>query len=343
MPKEIKVGLEAGRLKNLFQEGDKDTAPSMGKVFDSLEELLQNVDPNTVYNIKPEWIDYENFEIRTRYTEYSEEAIAKMAKNIEDLGQIQPSLVRVAEDGKLQLVLGWTRAYGCRKLNRTLKAFVTRASVEACREFAVSENMIRNEYSPYDEFRNTVDLVQKDKKSVAKVSEIMGKSEAYIYSVLKINDVPLVVEALKANTLSSIRAARDLASIVSSKRIPEDLQAKAIAALAAEEVKLTDIQFFIDQKSSGGGSSPAASSGPGPVKDKSGKGLDPKPTKGKEPGDKNYLQKFSDGKLFFTARVFPQKTELREKKTILKEAKKFVEFLEKVVEKEEKAPKDKKR
>lgn len=341
MVKRIEVGLESGRLKKLFEEGS-DSGQTKTKVYGSLEELLKEWDPNAVFNILPEWIDYEDTTIKTR-SKYKEEDIDRLAASIKEKGQLQPALLRWNEEGKLVLVLGWTRAYACRKLNVPLRAFITKASLQECRDFARSENMIRNEYSPFDEFSNTLAMIEKEGKTVAEAEVVMGKSQAYIYSILKIGQFPLVAAALEQEKISSIRAARDLAGTFSSKGTPPEVQERAIAALVAEEVKLTDIQFFIDQKSVPS----AAAARPGeknPTASKvEGKGTKGEKGLGKSEPEKNYLQKFSDGKVFFSARIFPKKTELKEKKAVLKEANRFVEILEKLVEKDEKEAKEKKR
>ncbi len=324
---EISTG---SKIKSLFNR-DKDN-PLPEKVAGSLEDLIRNFDPEALYSIPQEWIDFDNLSLRTRF-KYNDEAISKMADNIARQGQLQAVLLRISENGRLQIVLGWHRSYACRKINRLIKACITTATEKECRAFAVTENVVRNELSPYDTFKDVVDLREKDEYSVKEIEEIMEISDAYVYQILKIKEYPTIIEALEKEVIKSLKAARELAALFNSRGIPEDLQRKAIAALQEDQIKLENMEYFLDQEKRAAGTSPA-----GGKKKKEGSGPGLAATPGTKPGkdktgEKVFFQKFLDGKIAFSAKASPEKTDKRELKKILSEGKKFMDAVTKLVNK----------
>ncbi len=313
------------KLNGIFGGGDG--APTEVKEINTPEELKINFRKDVIYSIPAEWFDIEDKTFSTR-SKKIQEHIDSMKESIKSQGQQEPVKARLKDGNKLQIVMGWTRVFACLELGFKVQTMVTDADERTCKVWALIENIQRNELEGYDKARKVKELLD-DNFTVEEVSQFIGvSSKSYVYTLNRIFNYPVILNALKDSVINET-AARVLSTTVSSKNIPEDLQKKAIEYLSAEKLKIADLEYFLDR----GGELPGVSAA-------SPENPDLKtPSKGKKKGSsddsgiKSYFKKFNDGKISFSARAVPGKSDIKELKKIRTEALKFVESLEKIISK----------
>jgi ParB/RepB/Spo0J family partition protein len=296
----------------------------------TLADLKAGFRKDAVYEIPVSWFDLDDKTFATR-SNIPQEEIDSMSEAIESQGQLEPTKARVDQTkDKLQIVMGWTRTYGCQKIGRTVLTMLTDADARTCKAWALAENMVRNEVSGWDQARKTIELLEED-FPIEEVGKILGDvSKGHVYAIKNIFKFPLIVEALKTGRIK-ISDAIHLANRTSSKDISDELQGKAILAFEAGTLKRSDLDYFLDRK----GEMPAGptSSAENPTGPKE-KGT-AKPKKGKTEKDEAalYFQKFTDGKILFNAKAVPGKTDIKELKKIRAAVIQFTQALEKIISK----------
>jgi ParB/RepB/Spo0J family partition protein len=325
----------SAKLKEVFPDPPAGAAPLEVVKPMTMAELKAGFRKDAVYEIPVSWFDLDDKLFMTR-TVISDEIIDSMASSIQDKGQLEPIKARVdLTKDKLQIVMGWTRTFGCQKIGRTVQTMLTDADIRTCKAWALIENVQRNDLTGWDQARKTIELLEED-YTIEEVGQFLGDvSKGHIYNIKNIFKFPLIVEALKSSRVN-LSDAIHLAKITSSKEISEDLQSKSILGFEAGTLKRADLDYFIDRK----GEVPAAAVAtspavvPGGKKEKKKKGST-KVERRKAPREEagTYFQKFSDGKILFNARAVPGKTDVKELKKIRAAVLQFTQALEKIISK----------
>lgn len=327
------------QLKKVFSDPLPGGTPLPVVTPITIADIKAGFRKDAVYEIPASWFDLDDKTFSTR-SEILQENIDSMALSIEDKGQLEPIKARVdqAKD-KLQIVMGWTRAYGCQKIGKTVQTLLTDADVRTCKAWALIENVQRKDITGWDQARKTLELLEEG-YAIEEVGHFLGDvSQGHVYAIKKIFDFPLIVEALKTGKIELSNAIH-LSKIVSSKEVAEDLQTKAILAFEAGTLKRADLEYFIDRK----GEVPvvagsAAATPPTPGQSLSDKGkvekgaIKPERRKSARDEAAKYFQRFSNGKIIFSAKAEPGKTDVKELKKIRAAALQFSQALEKIISK----------
>lgn len=321
--------LSSQKLNGLFKDPSKDKAPEEVKGGFTPAELKANFKPDVVYSIPvtEEWFNLENRRLATRRT-VDQEAVVSMGDSIRTHGQEQPVKCRWDETNRLQIIMGETRTHACKLIGKEVLVLITDADERICKAWALSENLQRNDMKGYDQAIKISEL-QTDGFTVEEIVVIANKTQALVYQILRIFKYPVIAKALEKEKIT-LTDARMLAVTTSSKSLEEGLQEKAVEALSAGTLRVKDLDYFADQK----GNIPAlvpqkgAPGGKAKGKESASKGKASK--EGDPAAGKQYLQKFSSGKISFTATVHPEKTDPKEIKKVIQEAKKFIDGLERM-------------
>lgn len=229
--------------------------------------------------------------------------------------------------------MGWTRALACQVNGMTVKTQITDADARTCKAWALIENVQRNALTGWDQARKTIELLEEE-YTIDEVAGFLGDvSQGHVYAIKNIFKFPLIVDALKTGQVN-LSDSIHLANRTSSKGIPEDLQEKALKSFAAGTLKRKDLDYFLDKK----GDLPAAvapsTAAPGAVKKPKGKGASKSDKrKSSREGIEAYFQRFTDGKIQFTAKAVPGKTEVKELKKIQAAAVQFAKALASIIKK----------
>jgi|GEM_PF-5959903 len=347
-PKKLSLSSVAGKKLSEFfgaESERKELSPDA-----TLENLRTSWKPGFTYPIPVEWINLENTKFKNRES-FDEAEVKDLAHSIQTKGQQSPILVKFMEDGKPAIVFGWHRTLACQHAGLTVETRVTNVSDAECRQLALIENLIRRQLKPYEEAKAIFDLKMADNLPVTDIAVISEKDEKSIYAILKIFEFPVIVEALRTGRISSLTSARHLASKVGPRSVSVELQNKIISALEKREIRVQDIDYYVDQGEKlptvelevldGGAGGPKASPETG------GEGspavAEPPTTKTPAPISRNYFQKFSDGKISFVTPKLSPKTDMKELRKIQGEGKKFTENLARLIEHAEKAGKTEKK
>ena len=239
--------LSSQKLTGLFKDPVQGDPPKEVKGGFTPAELKASFKSDVVYSIpvNEEWFNLENRRLATRRA-IDPEAVQSMGESIKTHGQEQPVKCRWDETNRLQIILGETRTHACKLIGKEVLVLITDADERTCKAWALSENLQRNDMKGYDQALKMYEL-QKENFSVDEISIIANKKKALIYQTFKIFDYPKITEALEAGKIT-ISDARLLASTTSSKSLEEGLQVKAIEALSAGTLKVSDLDYFADKK-----------------------------------------------------------------------------------------------
>lgn len=326
--------LSSQKLTGLFKDPVQGDPPKEVKGGFTPAELKASFKSDVVYSIpvNEEWFNLENRRLATRRA-IDPEAVQSMGESIKTHGQEQPVKCRWDETNRLQIILGETRTHACKLIGKEVLVLITDADERTCKAWALSENLQRNDMKGYDQALKMYEL-QKENFSVDEISIIANKKKALIYQTFKIFDYPKITEALEAGKIT-ISDARLLASTTSSKSLEEGLQVKAIEALSAGTLKVSDLDYFADKKGDIPlATAPAAPGQPGAPTDPASKSDDsskPKTKSHTAKDDGAYFKKFNDGKIVFKATAVPGKTQMAELKKMKQAVAGFSAALEKVI------------
>lgn len=208
---------------------------------------------------------------KLRRARYNAEQILALAANVQQVGVMQPILVRpVDPDGtvKYEIVAGERRWLASDRAGLGhVPAIIRTLDDSQALELQLSENIQRESIHPLEEAEGFHELMQARKITADQLGDIIGKSRSYIYARTKLRDLcPEARDALAAGTLDASKALllariradklqkRALQLILqegqhySYKRLFEKLRDNFMTPLAGAPFALADTSFFYMQK-----------------------------------------------------------------------------------------------
>lgn len=160
---------------------------------------------------------------------FDEEALAELTASIQQIGVLQPILVRPTESG-YELIAGerrW-RAAGRAGL-ATIPALVRRTDDLASVEQALVENLHRQDLTPLEEAAAYQQLIEDFELTHEQVADQVGKSRSAVTNMLRLLGLPPTIQRLLADGQLSAGHARALLGT------PDRTLQEELAQLAAEE------------------------------------------------------------------------------------------------------------
>jgi ParB family chromosome partitioning protein len=162
---------------------------------------------------------------------FDEESLAELTASIQQIGVLQPVLVRPAESGDgFELIAGerrW-RAAGRAGL-ATVPAVIRRTDDLAAVEQALVENLHREDLTPLEEAAAYQQLLEDFDLTHEQVADRVGKSRSAITNTLRLLGLPPMIQRLLVDGKLSAGHARALLGT------PDRALQERLAALAAEE------------------------------------------------------------------------------------------------------------
>ena len=137
--------------------------------------------------------------------EFNEESINELAESIKKHGLIQPIIViKDKKDDNYILVAGERRLKATKKLGKDkIKAIIVDYTVDDLREYALIENIQREDLSPIEIALSLYELIKKHGYTHDELAKNLGKSRAYITNMLRILNLPEeVIEKIRKKELS---------------------------------------------------------------------------------------------------------------------------------------------
>jgi ParB family chromosome partitioning protein len=158
------------------------------------------------------------------------EALEQLTRSIQESGVIQPILVRPAAKGRFQIVAGERRFRAAQKLGlSTIPAVVRNVADDRILEFALVENIQREELTPIEEAQALRRLQDELGLTQEALAGKIGKDRATVANTIRLLRLPAEVrEELQRGTLSAGHA-RALLALEDPAHIKE---------LAAQAIKL---------------------------------------------------------------------------------------------------------
>jgi ParB family chromosome partitioning protein len=159
---------------------------------------------------------------------FDERALEELAATFKTQGVLEPLLVRELEEQTYQVVIGARRLRAAKiaELEAVPVRVVKLSDAEAI-EAQVVENLQREDIHPLEEalgFRSLLELKEESTYTVASIAARAGKSEAYVYSRIRLTDLtPPVAEAFLNDKITTGHA-------LLIAKLPAAQQQEALAA-----------------------------------------------------------------------------------------------------------------
>ena len=170
---------------------------------------------------------------------FNQQSLEELTSSIKERGIIQPIVVRKSEDknDSYEIIAGERRWLAAQKAGlHEVPVVVTEANDLRSLEFAIVENIQRQDLNSIEEaecYQNLIDKFQYDHEKVAK---FVGKSRSHITNCLRLLTLPKnVIELIETNKLSSghakILVGLENAHFVAKKIIEKSLSVRQAEAL----------------------------------------------------------------------------------------------------------------
>ncbi len=164
---------------------------------------------------------------------FDEESLNDLEKSIKERGIIQPIIVRGSvENSKYEIIAGERRWLAAQKAGlQEVPVVVTEADDLKSLEFAIVENVQRNDLNPLEEAQGYQRLINDFSYDQEKVSKFIGKSRSYITNCLRILTLPSdVLDLIETKKISAghakILVGLENASFVAKKIIEKKLSVR---------------------------------------------------------------------------------------------------------------------
>ena len=164
---------------------------------------------------------------------FDEDSLNDLEKSIKQRGIIQPIIVRKSdESSKYEIIAGERRWLAAQKAGlHEVPVVVTEADDLKSLEFAIVENVQRNDLNPLEEAQGYQRLINDFSYDQEKVSKFIGKSRSYITNCLRILTLPGdVLDLIETKKISAghakILVGLQNASFVAQKIIEKKLSVR---------------------------------------------------------------------------------------------------------------------
>ena len=164
---------------------------------------------------------------------FDKDSLSDLEKSIKERGIIQPIIVRKSEENsKYEIIAGERRWLAAQKAGlHEVPVVVTEADDLKSLEFAIVENVQRNDLNPLEEAQGYQRLINDFSYDQEKVSKFIGKSRSYITNCLRILTLPSdVLDLIETKKISAghakILVGLENASFVAKKIIEKKLSVR---------------------------------------------------------------------------------------------------------------------
>ena len=172
---------------------------------------------------------------------FDEESLIDLTNSIKERGVIQPIIVRRSdEDSKYEIIAGERRWLAAQKAGlHDVPVVVTEADDLKSLEFAIVENVQRNDLNPLEEAQGYQRLINDFSYDQEKVSKFIGKSRSYITNCLRILTLPTEVLTLIENRKLTAGHAKILVGLENASFVAQKIIEKKLSVRGSENfVKL---------------------------------------------------------------------------------------------------------
>ena len=179
---------------------------------------------------------------------FDEDSLIDLEKSIKERGIIQPIIVRKSdENSKFEIIAGERRWLAAQKAGlHEVPVVVTEADDLKSLEFAIVENVQRNDLNPLEEAQGYQRLINDFSYDQEKVSKFIGKSRSYITNCLRILTLPSDVLNLIENKKLSAGHAKILVGLENASFVAKKIIEKKLSVRQSESF----VKIFKKKKNS---------------------------------------------------------------------------------------------
>ena len=209
--------------------------------------------------------------VRNRYQprkNFEKEGLEELTNSIKERGIIQPIIVRKSDnqDGKFEIVAGERRWQAAQNAGlHEVPAVILDVNDVKSLEFAIVENVQRQDLNPIEEARGYQRLVDEFNYNQEKLSEFIGKSRSYIANSLRLlglpDEITLMVEkgdltAGHARSLIGLNNSVNIAkkiiekklSVRQSEVLARQFRDKKFKLISKKDSNILDLQKDLEEK-----------------------------------------------------------------------------------------------
>ena len=200
--------------------------------------------------------------------QFDKESLEELSKSIKEQGVIQPIVVRPnkTSEGKYEIIAGERRWLASQNAGlHEVPVVILNVDDVKSLEFAIVENVQRQDLNPIEEARGYQRLVNDFSYNQEKLSKFIGKSRSYIANSLRLLSLPeevlLMVEqgnlsAGHARTLIGLNNSADIAkkiiqkklSVRQSEILAKQFRDKKFKLIAKKDSNILDLQKVLEEK-----------------------------------------------------------------------------------------------
>jgi len=210
----------------------------LGAILEDVEEsYIKDIsNNNSIKEIKLEKIVPNPYQPRKVFNEIS---LKELANSINQQGLMQPILV-VEDDEEYILIAGERRLRAHKLLNKeTIKAIVIDFDLSKLREYAIVENLQRENLNVVDLANSLYELIKEHSYTHEEVAKIVSKSRSYITNILRILKLSdYVKEKLKEDKIT-LGHAKNLVNL------DEETQKKIIDIIIAQKLSAREVENLV--------------------------------------------------------------------------------------------------
>ncbi len=169
---------------------------------------------------------------------FDKASLEDLTNSIKERGMIQPIIVRKLNEGntKFEIIAGERRWLAAQRAGlHNVPVVVTDADDLKSLEFAIVENVQRNDLNPLEEARGYKRLIDDFAYDQEKVSRFIGKSRSYISNALRILNLPDDVIKLIESQQISFGHAKILVGLENSSFVANKIIEKKLSVRQAEQ------------------------------------------------------------------------------------------------------------
>ena len=168
---------------------------------------------------------------------FDEESLQDLTNSIKERGIIQPIIVRKSADDnfKYEIIAGERRWLAAQKAGlHQVPVVITEVDDLKSLEFAIVENVQRNDLNAIEEARGYQRLIEEFSYDQEKVSKFIGKSRSHIANFLRLLSLPESVLELIETKKLSVGHAKILVGLINTEFVANKIIEKNLSVRQAE-------------------------------------------------------------------------------------------------------------
>jgi ParB family chromosome partitioning protein len=173
--------------------------------------------------------------------EFNEEAIRELAISIEKYGLLQP-VILIKDEDEYILVAGERRLRAIKLLGqKRIKAIVVDYSKNDLREYALIENIQREDLNPIEIAYSLQSLIDEHGFTHEELANIISKSRSYVTNLLRLLNLPEFVQEKIKNKILSVGHAKILIGL------DEEILKKVVEEIEKKDLNVRDTEKLIQK------------------------------------------------------------------------------------------------